>query len=219
MTAAASIPLGLAAAGVGYAVGGLPFGLLIGRISRNVDLRQHGSGRTGATNALRTLGPAAAAAVLVLDLVKGLAAVSIARLLLAAAGPEAAEWGGAAAGAAAVLGHVYSPFIGFRGGRGVATTTGALLALAPWAVLVVAPVVLLIAWRSRLMSLASLCGAALAPVVTAALSAIARAEPPDVAYTVVAGGVVFLAHRDNIARLRAGTERRIGERAETLDDG
>ena len=219
MSAAASLPLGLAAAGVGYVIGGLPFGLLIGRFFAKVDLREHGSGRTGATNALRTLGPAAAAAVLVLDLLKGVVAVALARLLLAGAGDEVAEWAAAAAGAAAVLGHVYSPFIGFRGGRGVATTTGGLLALVPWSVLVLTPIVLLVAWRTRFMSLASLIGAALAPVIVAGLTAIGRAELADVGYAVAAGAIIFLAHRDNITRLRAGSERRIGERAETVAEG
>lgn len=198
--------------GLGYLVGGLPFGLLVGRIARNVDLRAHGSGRTGATNALRTLGPRAAAVVLVLDLAKGIAAVLVARLLLGAQGREAAEWAAAAAGSAAVLGHVYSPFIGFRGGRGVATTAGGLLALAPLALAIVVPVVLLVAWRSRYMSLASVLGASLAPVVTGALVVIGRGEAADVGYALVAGAIVLIAHRDNIARLRSGTERKIGDR-------
>ncbi|MFN2484186.1 MAG: glycerol-3-phosphate acyltransferase, partial [Candidatus Limnocylindria bacterium] len=155
--------------------------------------------------------------VLALDVGKGVVAVLATRALLSGLGPQVAEWGAAAAAAAAVLGHIYSPFIGFRGGRGVATTAGGLLGLAPASLLVVAPATLLIMWRSRYVSLGSLAGAVLTVVVVGALLLLRRADGADLAFALVAASLVVVAHRDNIARLRAGTERRLGEPAAARD--
>ena len=210
------------AAILGYLLGGLPFGLLVGRLTRDVDLREHGSGRIGTTNALRTLGPRAAGLVLALDAGKGLLAAVGARAVLPfLTGPDAqaAESAAATASAAAVLGHIYSPFIGFRGGRGVATTAGGLLGLVPAALLVVAPATLLIMWRSRYVSLGSVVGAVLMVIVVAALVVAHLAAPPHLAFAGAAACLVVVAHRDNIARLRAGTERRLGEPATAARDG
>ena len=206
-------------AALGYLLGALPFGLLVARVAGNVDLRRHGSGRTGTTNVLRTLGPVAAAAVFVLDLGKGVVPVVVARLLLAPGGGTAlGEWGAPAAGIGAVVGHIFSAFIGFRGGRGVATTIGALLALAPLAVAIIAPPVLVIMWRSRYVSLGSICGAVLAPLVVTPLAVLGLASPPAVVYAAVAGVLVLVAHRDNVGRLLAGTERKIGQREKIGSD-
>ena len=205
-------------AALGYLLGALPFGLLVARVAGNVDLRRHGSGRTGTTNVLRTLGPSPAAAVFILDLAKGLVPVIVARALLSAGGPTLAEWGAAAAGIGAVVGHIYSAFIGFRGGRGVATTIGALLALAPLAVAIIAPPVLAIMWRSRYVSLGSICGAVLAPLVVTPLAVLSLVSPPAVVYAAVAGVLVLVAHRDNVGRLLAGTERKIGQREKIGSD-
>lgn len=194
---------------LGYLIGALPFGLLIGRIAGGVDLREHGSGRIGATNALRTVGPAGAAATVVLDLGKGALAVLLVGWLYQA-GPPWSPWVGAAAGIAAIAGHIRSPFIGFRGGRGVATFAGAMLVTTPWTVAVVLPVFALVVWRSRYVSLGSVVGALLAPLVTAALVPAGQATWAGVALGVGGATLVTAAHADNIARLRAGTERRIG---------
>jgi glycerol-3-phosphate acyltransferase PlsY len=193
-----------------YLVGALPFGLLIGRLAGGVDLREHGSGRTGATNALRTIGPVGAVATFVLDLGKGLVAVLLARWLYQAGPAESPEWVAAAAGVAAIAGHIRSVFIGFRGGRGAATFTGAMLATAPWTVAIVVPLVALIVWQTRIVSLGSLAGALLAPVITAAFVPLGQATWAGVALGVGGTALVTAAHADNIARLRAGTERRIG---------
>ena len=214
---AGAVALVLLAAALGYLLGAIPTGLIVGRVARGIDLRQHGSGRTGTTNALRTLGPAAAVTVLVLDLAKGVGAVLLGRLL-GAGGGEPGEWIAAAAGVGAVLGHVLSVFLGFRGGRGVATTAGALLALAPLALAIVAPPVLAIMWLSRFVSLGSMIGAVAAPVVVGVLVAVDRAGVPALAYALASSSVVLVAHRDNLARLRAGTERRIGQREEVRGD-
>jgi acyl phosphate:glycerol-3-phosphate acyltransferase len=195
---------------LGYLLGAVPFGLLIGRWTRGIDIREYGSHRTGATNALRTLGARAALAVLLLDLAKGVAAVLLARLAFEG---EATEWVAAAAGFAAIVGHNWSVFIRFTGGRGVATSTGALAALVPLAALILAPVALGVMWRWRYVSLGSITGALVAPVIVAGLMLAGLAELPHLAFAAATGLLVTLAHSDNIARLRAGTERKIGQRA------
>lgn len=194
----------------GYLIGALPFGLLIGRLAGGVDLRQHGSGRTGATNALRTVGLAGAVATFLLDLGKGAAAVLVARWLYSTGPAGSPDWVAAGAGVAAIAGHIRSIFIGFRGGRGVATFAGAMLATAPWTVAVVVPLVALVVWRSRIVSLGSLAGSLLAPLVTAITVPLGHATWASVALAAGGAALVTAAHADNIARLRAGTERRIG---------
>ena len=193
-----------------YLIGALPFGLLVGRLSGGVDLREQGSGRTGATNALRTVGVAGALITFLLDLGKGVLAVLLVSWLYKAGPPGSPPWVAAAAGIAAVAGHIRSVFIGFRGGRGVATFSGAMLVTAPLAVAILVPVVLLIVWRWRFVSLGSLIGVLLAPFVTAGLALLSQAAWQGVVLAVVGATLVTVAHRDNIARLRAGTERRIG---------
>jgi glycerol-3-phosphate acyltransferase PlsY len=205
------------AALLGYLVGAIPFGLIIGRLTRGIDLREFGSHRTGATNALRTLGLRWAALVFVLDVSKGVAAVLLARALFAE--DPLVEWAAAAAGFAAILGHNWSVFIGFTGGRGVATSAGAMGAMSIWTVLVLAPVVIGVIWRSRYVSLGSITGSLLAPVVTAVFWALDMATVPAIVYALASGLLVTAAHADNIARLRAGTERKIGQKAEVASHG
>jgi acyl phosphate:glycerol-3-phosphate acyltransferase len=205
------------AALIGYLLGAIPVGLIVGRITRGIDIRQYGSRRTGATNALRTLGTRAAAVVFVLDVAKGVAAVLVARALFA--DDPLVEWAAAAAGLAAVIGHTRSVFIGFAGGRGVATSSGAIGALAPLALLLLAPLVMIIIWRSRFVSLGSISGSLLSPVVIAALALVGLAPPPAIGCALGAGLLITAAHADNISRLRAGTERRLGQREETAPGG
>jgi glycerol-3-phosphate acyltransferase PlsY len=188
---------------LGYLIGAIPSGVLVGRL-RGVDPRDAGSGRTGTTNAIRTLGPGLAALVAALDLGKGIVAV----LLLNAIGP--APWAGALAGIAAVVGHVKSVFIGFHGGRGVATGGGAMLVLAPLAILIAVLELLIIIATTRLVSLASLSAATTVAIVSVALYYVGWAGPEVVVAAVAIGVIVILAHLDNIGRLLAGTERRFG---------
>jgi glycerol-3-phosphate acyltransferase PlsY len=195
-------PLGaLGLVGAGYLLGAIPAGLLVARAVGGVDLREQGSRRTGATNALRTLGMGWALLVLLLDIGKGLAAVLLARALYQGGPPGSAEWVAAAAGLAAVVGHNWSAFIGFTGGRGVATTGGGLLALSPAAV-----------------SAASLLGAVAAAPITAALALLGAGGWAAVGYALAAGAIVVASHADNITRLRTGTERRIGEKEVARSD-
>jgi glycerol-3-phosphate acyltransferase PlsY len=189
---------------VGYLIGAIPSGVLVGRL-RGVDPRAGGSGRTGTTNALRTLGPRWAAAVAVLDVAKGAAAVLVGNLV----GPE--PWSGALAAVAAVAGHVRSVFIGFTGGRGAATGAGAMLVLAPVAVLVALVEFAFVVWRTRLVSLGSIMAAITVALVAAALYSAGWVGLESVVGAALIGLVVVLSHADNVGRLLAGTERRIGD--------
>jgi glycerol-3-phosphate acyltransferase PlsY len=204
------LPAAAIVVALGYLIGAVPVGLLVGRLVGGVDLRQHGSQRTGSTNALRTLGMRWAIPILALDIAKGAAAVLLARWLLGDA--DAAEWVAAFAGVAAILGHNWSIFIGLRGGRGVATAGGGLLALAPLAVGILLPAMLAVILRWRYVSLGSLTGALLAPVVTAGMAAVGWASLAPFGYGVAIAVLVTVSHADNISRLRAGTERKFGQK-------
>jgi len=189
-----------AAALIGYLLGAIPVGLLVAKLARGIDIRRSGSGRTGTTNVLRSVGPLGAAVVLLLDVAKGLAA--------AATG----DWGAVSGGIAAVLGHTRSIFIGFGGGRGVATAAGGLAVLAPLALVGVVPLFAVVAGVSRYVSLASLSVALAAPLIVVGLLIFGRAGFPALVFAAVGCALVIVAHADNIARLREGTERRLGER-------
>lgn len=198
----------VAAAVAGYLIGALPSGVMIGRL-RGVDPRGSGSGRTGTTNALRTLGPALAVLVLLLDVGKGAIAVLAGAWLGGALG-AAPGWAAAVGGVAAVLGHVRSVFIRFGGGRGVATGAGAMLVLAPMAVLAAVPVFALLVWRTRYVSLGSVAAAVTVPVAATILWALDRLALEAVVAATLIGLLIVLAHADNIERLRGGTERKLG---------
>jgi glycerol-3-phosphate acyltransferase PlsY len=182
----------------GYILGSVPFGILMARAFGLGDLRKVGSGNIGATNVLRTGNRTAAALTLGLDAAKGAAAVLIAR----AAG--LAEDAAALAGLVAFLGHLFPVWIGFRGGKGVATFLGTLLALTPLAGVAACATWLVMAAVFRISSLAALVAAALAPLYMLALG-----EGGALAAALMAA-LVYVRHGANIARLRAGTEPRIG---------
>jgi glycerol-3-phosphate acyltransferase PlsY len=191
-----------------YLLGSLPWSYWIVRLLKGTDVRREGSGNVGATNVLRTAGKGAGLAALALDAGKGIVAVVIARRL-----GFAPAWVGGAA-VAVVLGHVFPVFLGLRGGKGVATAAGALGSLAPWAL--VASVVLFVAVvaTSRYVSLGSICAVAAFPLVLygAGRAGWVTAVPDALVWS--AAGVAALIvwkHAGNIRRLRAGTERRLGE--------
>ncbi|WP_347267328.1 glycerol-3-phosphate 1-O-acyltransferase PlsY [Paracoccus sp. (in: a-proteobacteria)] len=187
-------------AGIGYLLGAIPFGLVITRALGLGDLRQIGSGNIGATNVLRTGNRPAALATLLLDSGKGAVAVLLARWL---AGPEAAL----IAGAAAFLGHLFPVWLGFKGGKGVATFLGTLIAL-DWRLgLAACGIWLLAALVGRISSLSALVAAALTPLLALGLEGGRMA-----AVTAFMAALIFLRHRANIARILAGTEPRIGKK-------
>jgi glycerol-3-phosphate acyltransferase PlsY len=202
--------VGLAAALLlGYVLGAIPFGVVIARLVGGPDPRTIGSERTGATNTVRALGRGWGLIVGLLDVAKGLVAAGAGAQIGGAVG-LVPEWVAAGACVAAVTGHIRSVFIGFRGGRGVATAAGGFLVLVPAALLVVIPIIGVVAAVTRYVSLASIVGAVSAPLVVAVLYALDQASGADVAYAAVVGALIVLAHADNVARLRNGTERRIG---------
>lgn len=198
----------LGAVVVGYLLGAIPSGVMIGRV-RGVDPRGSGSGRIGTTNALRTLGPALAVLVLLLDLGKG-ALAALAGAWLADALGSASAWPAALAGVAAVLGHIRSVFIGFGGGRGVATGGGVMLALAPLTMVPVTLVFLVLVWRTRYVSVGSIAAAVTLSLAAAVLYALDLTGLPVVVAAASIAVLVILSHADNIERLRAGTERKLG---------
>ena len=195
------------AALVGYLLGSIPFGVLASRYFSGADVRNFGSGKTGFTNSLRVLGLKRSVPVFAGDFLKGVAAALLP--LLWSDDP----WSRAVGGLAAVVGHVWPVFAGFRGGRGVLTGAGVLLALSSLAVLIVLPIAALVLYTTRYMSLMSITTAALAAVSFAVFAAL---DLHPWAFAVVAAigcTLIIVLHHDNIARLRAGTERRVGERA------
>ena len=185
---------------IGYFLGSIPFGLLLTRMI-GIDIRQVGSGNIGSTNVLRTGNKPIAAATLLLDAGKGAAAVLLARHF---GGLEA----GMLAGVAAFLGHCYPLWLKFRGGKGVATLLGVALASVPWA-----GVIGLLAWAAaaaatRFSSVGGLVAAVVVPIAAALLGA-----PHSAIALAVMAAVLVWKHRDNIARLRAGTESKIGQKS------
>lgn len=180
-----------------FVVGSIPFGYLIGRLAYRKDIREHGSGNIGAMNALRSLGVVGAAAVLLLDAAKGFAPTLF--VVVRGYGDVAA----ASAAAAAVVGHCFSPWLLGRGGKGVATSFGAILALN-----VYAGIVTILAWlagalATQYSSIGSLFGSLLAPV---ALYAFSYGSVAETLYGIFALLLIAFTHRDNIARIREGTE-------------
>jgi len=189
------------AVALAYLVGSIPFAYLLSR-RQGIDLRRAGSGNVGASNVLRTTGARAAVIAMVLDGVKGSAAVLMAQLLSAGAVTAVA------AACVSVVGHVYPIWLRFKGGKGVATAAGAFAVLAPEALGVAAAVFVVAVIVTRFISLGSIAGA-LTLTLVAALS--------DVPAVVTVGAtvatlIIIYRHRDNLARLAAGTERRVGQR-------
>ena len=192
----------LLAVSIGYLAGSIPFAFLAGRLLRGIDIRRAGSGNVGAANVLRTTGVLTAVCVMLLDVAKGAAAVLCAQRL---APGDAAP---AAAGIAAVMGHVYPLWLRFRGGKGVATAAGAFAVLTPTALAPAAMIFVITVWATRFISLGSI-------VATLALGPMAfalGASPAIVSATGAVAFVIVLRHRANISRLLSGTERRIGQK-------
>ena len=199
------VAMSLAAA---YLLGGIPWALIIGRRFYRVDVRQHGSGNLGATNVYRTLGARAAAVTFALDMAKGSLAVGVAAQLVPsyAFGTSAHQWVMILTTLVAMLGHAYSPYVGFRGGKGVATAAGALLVITPMALpfLLATFVVVLVAWRT--VSLGSVALAFEYPLLCLLLY---RGDRPIIIFSVIAAAFVLWRHRTNIVRILRGEEPRI----------
>jgi acyl phosphate:glycerol-3-phosphate acyltransferase len=212
------------AAVVGYLFGAIPFGVLISRMFADRDVRQVGSGKIGMTNVMRAAGKKAAVVSLLLDMGKAAAAVLVAGAIFSshtAVVGGAAGWSDGAralAALAAISGHSWSVFLKFKGGRGVATFIGGLLALYWPAAVVGGGLMLVVGFTTRYMSMGSIVGAVAAFIVTMALTILEidliRPYPPieTVIYTMICAIFIYVMHRDNIIRLVSGTERKIGEK-------
>lgn len=202
-----------------YLVGGVPFGLLIGKL-KGIDIRQHGSGNIGATNALRVLGKGPGILCFVLDVCKGALPVLISALIMdvrSGAGlstADGAAWLGV--GVACVLGHLFPPFIGFKGGKGVATAFGVFVSffgITTFATLGALAVWIALVRATRYVSIASIGAAIALPVgtgITLTLQRSWEAAWPFGLVTMIIGAFVVVKHKSNLQRLRAGTEAKIG---------
>ncbi len=199
-----------------YVLGAIPFGYLVTWITSGVDVTAQGSGRTGATNVLRAAGWKAAITVVLLDTAKAATAVLMARLIIGESSQLLAEgfylFRGAQIFAAttAVVGHNWSPFIGFKGGRGVVPFLGGLLALSPAAALFGAEVLILVAGLTRYVSLGSITGTIAAWLLLVPLVLLNRQPAEYLLYALAGALLILLQHRGNISRLIAGTESKLG---------
>ena len=205
---------------LGYLLGSIPFGYILGRRQAKVDVREYGSGRTGATNVLRTAGRKSALLVATLDVVKGVLAVVFAGLIVGEGYLVVGNFGlgslvaQALAALAAVAGHIWPVFLKFRGGRGVAPFFGGLVALCPIAAIFGGEIIIIGAGLTRFVSLGSIAGAVGSYAILVPLT-IMNGFPVEYLFYALVGAVIILVmHRGNIARLMSGRERKLGEKVE-----
>lgn len=198
----------VASLAIAYLLGGVPWALIVGKRFYGVDLRQHGSGNLGATNVLRTFGARAAIATLLLDASKGALAVAIAAIAVAASGMQETpgEWLRVAAMLAAVAGHSYSPYIKLRGGKGVATSAGALFVLTPLAAAIELLLFIAVVATSRMVSLGSVIIAIVYPGLVLWLY---PGRTPVLVTICLLAALVVWRHRENIVRIAKGEEPKI----------
>ena len=185
----------------GYLFGSIPFAYLLARRHRGIDLRQTGSGNVGAANLLRATTKKIGVSAMALDVAKGIASVLVARQI------EPGATGPAVAGIAAVLGHIYPVWLGFRGGKGVATTCGVFSILAPQATLIATVVFFALVWWTRYISLGSVAGS----ILLAPLAYLTGAPDVTVGAAAIVAAIIVHRHRSNLARVFAGIERRLGQ--------
>ena len=205
---------------LGFLLGSIPFGLLMGKI-KGIDIRQHGSGNIGATNVFRTLGKQLGITCLLLDFSKGLIPVLIAKNMVE---PMMAEQQFTAqsievlTALASIMGHNYSPWIGFKGGKGIATTAGVITALMPFGLLLLILVWTIFTFTTKYVSVGSIAAAASLPILVITGSAFhgklanGTWNKPLFIFSLIAAILAIWKHRANLARLKAGTENRIGQK-------
>jgi glycerol-3-phosphate acyltransferase PlsY len=193
-----------------YLLGSIPFGYLAGRLV-GIDIRQAGSGNVGATNVVRVLGKGYGYPVFALDFLKGFGAVKISMLMAPGRPPEwnSPEIFGIVAAVSSVLGHLYPPWLKFKGGKGVATSAGALLALTPVATLIGVAIWTIVFWMTRYVSLASITAAVVLPIIILVVSSEDKNKGKPLLYSsACVAAVVIWRHRSNLSRLIRGTEPR-----------
>ncbi|MFA5629529.1 MAG: glycerol-3-phosphate 1-O-acyltransferase PlsY [Dehalococcoidales bacterium] len=209
---------------IGYLLGSIPFGVIVGKRRAKIDIRNYGSGKIGGTNVLRTLGRKAFVLVATLDIAKGALAVFVAGLIVGTDSMAIGEFGylgvvfaQALAGLAAVVGHIWPIFVKFKGGRGVATFLGGLVALCPAAGLLGGEALIITAGISGYVSLGSIIGVVSAYAVLIPLTIIYGFPIEYLAYVLICTLIIIFMHRDNIKRLISGKERKLGQKAERND--
>ena len=193
---------------IGYVLGSIPFSYLAGRL-RGMDLRDHGSGNLGASNTYRVLGAGYAVPVLVLDIAKGGAAVLLAGAIASGMGWESTGWYKSVAALGAIIGHIWTVFLGFRGGKGVATAAGAFAALTPVPTLISVAVWLILVAATRYISLGSMSGAAALPIAVYLVGRGSTTPGAEFWLALAVAIVVLGKHRSNIRRLLDGNENRL----------
>jgi glycerol-3-phosphate acyltransferase PlsY len=199
-----------------YLLGSIPFGYLAGRLG-GIDIQQAGSGNVGATNVVRVLGKRYGYPVFALDVLKGFGAVKISMLMAPGRPPEwnSPEIFGILAAMSSVLGHLYPPWLRFKGGKGVATSAGALLALTPIATLIGVAIWVIVFWLTGYVSLASVIAAVVLPIVILVVSWNDQNKVKPLVYSsVCVAAVVIWRHRSNLSRLIRGTEPRFTRKRE-----
>lgn len=190
--------------GISYLLGSVPWGYMLLQWRKGVDIRQYGSGRTGMSNVLRTAGSRVAALVLLLDVSKGVLAVFLARTIIGASEAEVA------AALLSLIGHNWPVFLGFRGGRGIATGAGALTMIAPVSAAIGMIGFISATFSSRYVSLGSITGVVVTSLALLAFDLLGYSPTPYTIYGFLGGAIIIWQHRDNIQRIRDGTERRLG---------
>ncbi|HEX2912387.1 MAG TPA: glycerol-3-phosphate 1-O-acyltransferase PlsY [Chloroflexia bacterium] len=205
---------------VAYLVSAFPSGVVWGRLLKGIDIRSYGSGKTGATNSLRTLGWQVSLLVFASDMGKGALSVGLPLLLgslfFKEHGQDNTPWAVMACGMASVIGHNHSVYIGFKGGRGVAAGIGQVLVVSPLTILMVGLVDIWVIVFTRYISLASLVGCVLVNIFLVANIWLTNLDPRYLVWGGLVTGYVFISHRDNIERLMNGTERKLGEKAKPV---
>lgn len=208
---------------VAYLLGSIPFGLILGRAIAHVDIRKYGSGNIGATNVLRTLGLKAGIPTLIMDLAKAALAVWVGMLVI---GDESLVMYGldvhvqaaqAVSALMAVVGHNWSIYLKFKGGKGVATFIGGLLVINPIVAIIGAGIGIVVVLATRYVSLGSILGSLAVLVIIGALTALALVAPVYLVYILVAVAIIVYQHRANIQRLQAGKELKLGDKSARLD--
>ena len=198
---------------LGYLLGAIPFGYIAGKLFGGVDVRDHGSGSIGMTNVMRTVSPPVAILVLALDMGKGAGAVVLAMVIADTPLVETLT------GIAVILGHSWSVFIGFSGGKGTATGWGALFALSPIAGVVASVIGVGLVALTRYVSLGSMVAATLGSLTLAVIALVSDSIPLEYAlYGAVGAPIILFKHRDNIQRLIRGDERKLGQKVDTVPE-
>jgi glycerol-3-phosphate acyltransferase PlsY len=194
---------------LGYLIGSIPVGFIFGKMTRGIDIREHGSGNIGMTNVMRTIGVKAGILVFFADIAKGAIAVALAWPIFSSS-PDMVAWGQMAGGASAVVGHSWPVYIGFRGGKGIATGFGSLIVMF-WPVgLITFAAFLAIVGASRYVSLGSILGSLITLVAMIPFVIYASEPFAYIAFGLVVVPIAIFRHRDNIRRLISGAESKIG---------